>query len=69
MRPIVLDYYGQPRPPYSGPAVASVVTQTCWLCHGDGHLETGMHGGTNVGMSCRCSNCGGSGYVTQEAAQ
>lgn len=65
---LVLDYYGQPRPQTSGPRVASIVTRTCWLCGGDGYVETGMEAFSNVGTSCRCSICGGAGYVTSEAA-
>lgn len=65
---IVLDAQGRPRPPYAGPAIAPVVTRTCWLCHGDGYVETGMQAYSNVSTGCRCSNCGGRGYVTGEAA-
>lgn len=69
MRPVVvLDYFGNPRPVYAGPAVASVISRRCWLCDGTGSVETGMHEGTNVGIACRCVNCAGSGYVTSEAA-
>lgn len=67
-QPVVLDANGHPRPPYTGPAIAPVVTRTCWLCHGDGYLETGLQEFSNVGNACRCSNCGGTGYVTSEAA-
>lgn len=69
MSAIVLDYYGNPRPQYAGPAVAQVVTRTCWLCHGDGYIETGLQAFTNVGAACRCANCGGKGRVTIEVAQ
>lgn len=68
MKAIVLDYHGNPRPPYQGPAVASVVTGRCWLCHGDGFVELGLAGGSNVGIGHRCSNCAGTGFVSCEAA-
>jgi hypothetical protein len=64
----VLDANGQPRPPYAGPAVAAVITRTCWLCHGSRYIETGLQEFSNVGVSCRCSICGGTGYVSQEVA-
>lgn len=67
-RPIVLDYFGNPRPPYAGPAVAPVVTERCWICYGIGSVEIGFQEFTNVGNACRCVNCGGSGYVTHEVA-
>ena len=65
---IVLDYFGNPCPQRAGPAVASVVTRTCWLCKGDGYFETSMQEFTNVGRGQRCTNCGGTGRVTQEVA-
>lgn len=68
-RPVtVYDANGQPRPPYTGPAVAPVVTGRCWLCHGSGYVELGLVGGTNEGVGHRCANCAGTGYVSQEAA-
>ena len=67
-QPVVLDYHGNPRPPYQGPAVAAVVTRTCWLCRGDGYIETGLQEFSNVGVSSRCSNCGGTGYTSSEVA-
>ena len=68
MPSIVFDAFGQPRPPYTGPAVAAVITRTCWLCHGDGSVETGLQEFTNVGVACRCAVCGGSGRVSEEVA-
>lgn len=68
MPSIVFDAFGQPRPPYTGPAVAAVITRTCWLCHGSRYIETSLQQFGNVGNACRCSICGGTGYVSHEVA-
>lgn len=51
------------QPPHGQPRV---LTGRCWVCHGDGWVELGMHSDTNVGFGHRCANCAGTGFVWQE---
>ena len=68
MTPVVLDYFGDPRPPYRGEPVRSVVSGRCWACGGSGWRDLGLHAGTNVSFGCRCVHCAGTGLICSELA-
>lgn len=63
---VVLDYFGNPRPPYRGELVRPVVSAACWACGGTGWNDTGLHEGTNVSFGNVCVHCAGRGTICRE---